>query len=391
MAEFTTPEFLLNHSTNENHQKMKSVIPADIDMSEGGHAWNMTRPTALMVAELCEFVLPEIIKLIFPEYSYGDFLDSHAKSRRMTRRDATASSGQITITGNVGTIIPAGSHFATASVNGDESVDYETLESAEIQASGTDSVLGSVTVDIQCTKTGIIGNTSPNTIVLVASRLTGIKSVTNEEAVTGGTEKEDDKSLIERIMAYDQSQGDNFVGSAADYKRWATEVPGVGSATIIPAQDTTGLVTIIITDQNGDPATELLCSAVYNHIMRLDSPNERLAPVNAYLKVTPPQATKIGIMATVELIDNATMESVKTAFAARLAAYLPVAMDDGEIKYTRVAAALASTDGVNDFSGLKIGLKDGDTVTYGTSNIAISSSQLPTIDIDDLALTAGTV
>ena len=385
MAEFTTPSFLLNRSTNDNHAKMREIIPADIDMSEGGHAWNMTRPTALIAAEICQFVLPEVIKLIFPQWSYGQFLDYHANDRGLVRREATAAYGQVTITGAAGSVIPAGSLFSTASINGASPVDYETLEEVTIPETET------VTVDVQCTQTGVIGNTGSNTIVLVSSRLTGIKSVSNAEPLTGGTEEEDDEALIQRISEYDRSQGDNYVGSVADYKRWATSVDGVGSATIISAQDTTGLVTIILTDSNGAAATEQLCTAVYNHIMRPDNPDERLAPVNALLSVVPPATMKIGIQATVELTDNATLESVREAFATKLAQYLPRAMDDEEIKYTRVAAALAATEGANDFSGLQIGLITDGAVSYGTSNIPITTRQLPTISIDDLILSAGTV
>ena len=385
MAEFETPVFLQNHSPEEVHELMKLILPDDIDVSQGGHAYNFTMPTALVVAEVCEFVLPEVIKLIFPQWSYGEFLDYHAKDRRLTRKAASAASGKLTITAPASTVIPAGSLFSTASVNGEPSVDYQTLETATVPESG------SVTVAIQCTQTGIVGNTQANTIVLVSSALTGIAAVTNEEAVTGGTEEEDDASLIQRIEAYDQSQGDNYVGSASDYKRWALEVSGVGDATVIPAQDTSGLVTIILTDANGAPATEQLCTSVYNHIMRPDSPNERLANVNAYLKVVPPDTTEIGIIATVELADDATLESVKTAYMAQLALYLPEALDAGEIKYSRVWAALSATEGVNDFTALQIGLKVNGEVTYGTSNIAITTSQLPTISPDDLILTAGTV
>lgn len=385
MAEFTIPEFLQNHSTNDNHKRMREIIPSDIDMSEGGHAWNMTRPSALLASRMCEFILPEVIKLIFPEYSYGEILDNHAKSRKMSRRAATAALGQITITGTANIKIPAGSLFSTPAVNGESSVDYETMEAATIPASG------SVTVDVQCTKTGTVGNTAANTIRMNSSRITGITDVNNEEPVMGGTEQESDDALIERILAYDRSQGDNYVGCVADYKRWAKEVPGVGEATVISAQDTSGLVTIIVTDANGDPATTQLCESVYNHIMRPDSPYERLAPVNAYLEVIPPYTAKISVTATVELIDGATLEAVKEDFAARLAAYLPVAMDEGEIKYTRVAAALAATEGANDYTGLQLGMKDGETVSWGTANIPITTSQLPTIDVDDLILTAGTV
>ena len=385
MAEFKTPAFLQNHSPEEVHALMKRVVPADIDMSAGSHAYNLTIATALAIAEVCEFVLPEVVKVIFPEYSYGEFLDGHARVNGMTRRSASAASGTITITGDPSTVIPAGSLFSTASVNDHPSVDYATLEDAEIPASGT------VTVDVACTKAGIIGNTTENTIVLVSSRLTGVKAVTNEKPLTGGTEEESDEALIARIVEFNKSQGESYVGSASDYKRWALSVDGVGSATVIPAQDTSGLVTIIITDSNGYPATEQLCTSVYNYIMNPDNPEERLAPINANLLVTPPTAVAISIRATVELDDEATMEAVKTEYAAQLARYLPVALEEGVIKYSRVAAALAAVKGVSDYSDLKFGLKDGEITKYSTSNVAITSNKLPTIDEDDLILTSGTV
>ena len=385
MEIFTTPAFLQNHSPEEVHARMKEILPKDLDLSEGGHAYNLTMPTALVVSEVCEFILPEVIKLIFPEYSYGEFVDGHAKVRGMTRRSATAASGDLTITGDPNTVIPAGSMFSTASVNEQPSVDYITLEAATITESG------SVKVVVECTKTGTGGNAPENTIVLVSSRLMGITAVTNEEPLTGGTEEEEDESLIARIVEFDRIQGESYVGNVSDYKRWALSVPGVGNANVIPAQDESGLVTIIITDSNGDPATDQLCESVYNYIMRPDNPSERRAPINASLKVTPPATMQLCVKASVELTDEATIEAVKAAYAAQLALYLPVAMSDGEIKYSRVSAVLASVDGANDFSGLEFGLKSGDTVTYGTSNIAITSYQLPTVDEDDLILTAGNV
>ena len=385
MAEFITPAFLQNNSTQEIFEKMKSIIPEDIDLSEDSHTWNFTYPTALVVSEVCEFILPEVIRLIFPTWSYGDFLDGHAKARGITRRPSTAATGSITITGAVGTVIPLGSLFATAAVNDEPSVDYETVESAEIPDSGT------VDVSVKCTQTGTIGNAGVGTVVLVGSRITGITAVTNPEEITGGTEEEDDATLISRIENYDQSQGDNFVGSASDYKRWAMSVPGVGEATVIPAQDDTGLVTIIITDANGAAATEDLCDSVYNYIMRPDAPYERLAPVNANLSVVPPSTTEIGIQATIELEPDATIESVRIAFLAQLNLYLPVAMDEQEIKYTRVAACLSAATGVADFKDLKIGAKSDGSITYGTANIPVTTTQLPTVSEDDLLLTTGTV
>lgn len=382
MAEFTLPAFLQKHSTDDIHEKMRAILPPDLDMSEGGHAWNMTRPTALVIAELCEFVLPEVIKLIFPEWSYGEFLDGHAKARGITRRPAAYANGEITITGAEKTEIPAGSLFSTAAINDEPSVDYETLETVVIPGSGT------VTAAVRCTQAGIIGNATAGAIEIVSSRLTGITGVANTAGITGGTEEESDESLIERIAEYDKSQGDSYTGTPSDYKRWAKSVAGVGDATVISAQDDSGLVTIILTDSNGDPATELLCTTVYNYIMRPDAPEERLAPINAFLKVTPPMTLAIGIQATVELEDDATIESVKADFLAQIALYLPVALSEGEVKYTRVGAILSAIDGVNDFKDLKLGAVGA---AYGTGNIAITTNQLPVMDKEDCTLTAGTV
>lgn len=387
MSEFNTPEFLQNRSVEDFHQLMKTILPTDIDLSEGGHGWNLTRPTALVAAEISEFILPEVVKLIFPEWSYGEFLDGHAKSRGITRRAATAATGELTITGAINTVIPAGSLFSTASVNDVPSVDYMTLEEAVIPEAG------SITVDIQCTQTGTVGNTAKQTIILVAGKISGISAVINEADVTGGTEEEDDDSLKNRIGEYDKSQGDNFVGSPADYKRWAKSVPGVGEVTVIPAQDDSGIVTLVLTDANGLPATQVLQDRVYNYIMRPDDPGERLTNPNARLVVTAPATMAIGVMATIELTDGATLESVKNAFISNLSLYLPEAMEQKEVKLTRVASALSSTAGVNDFdtASLKIGVKIAGAISYGTENIPIEITQLPTVEAEDLVFTSGTV
>lgn len=386
MAEFKTPEFLQNKSTDNIHKDMLGQLPTDIDTSEGNHVWNLTRPTALVTAEICQFILPEVIKLIFPEWSYGSFLDAHAKTRNISRRAAVAANGFLTITaGDKEITIPAGSLFATASINDEPSVDYETLEEVTIPANE------SVQVEIQCTQTGIIGNTQAGTIVLVASKLTGVAAVINEAAIMGGTEEEDDETLIGRVEEYDRTQGDSFVGNVSDYRRWATSVDGVGEVTVIPATDDSGLVTIIVTDLNGDPATAGLCENVYNYIMRPDDPPSRLAPVNALLLVKAPDTTPIGVKVIVELDKDVDIEAVKEAFMAQLALYLPVALDEGEVKLTQVGAVLSAIPGVNDYRELQIGAKINGTITYGTTNIPITNTMLPVINEEDLIMESGTV
>ena len=386
MAEFTTPTFLENYTVDDIYATMSQILPADIDRSEGSHVWNLTRPTALVLAEICEFVLPQVVQLIFPEWSYGDFLDAHAQTRGLTRKAATAATGEVTFTGLANTLIPAGTVVSTASLNSeDPSISYATTEEATIPASGT------VTVDVECTETGTVGNTIANTIIILASTVTGITAVTNADEIDGGTDTEDDASLIARIEEYDSTQGDSYIGNIADYKRWALSVSGVGNAAVIPANDTTGLVTIILTDSNGDPANETLCDAVYNYIMQPEAPASRLAPINALLSVEAPETISLGIIATVELEEGATLEAVKSGFYNNLVEYLPEALSDEEIKVTKIEACLSNTAGVNDFQGVEIGIISSGTVSYSNQNIAIASTQLPTVLESNLLLTAGTV
>lgn len=389
MAEFETPSFLQNRSTDEIYEKIKSILPKDIDLSAGGHGWNMTRPIALIGAEICEFVLPEVVKLILPEWSYGEFLVGHAKGRGIYPREATAATGEITITGKVESTIPAGSLFSVPSVNGEPSIDYATIADAvipKIEEGDTNSV----TVGVVCTQKGTIGNTGPNTIVLASSKLTGITSVTNENAIEGGQERESDAELLEKIEEYDKTQGYSFVGNESDYKRWAQEA-GAGSVSVISAEDESGLVTLIITDPDGNLPDDILKDKVYDHIMSPNDREARLAPVGAILSVVAPSTCAISIKATIELEPAATIESVKAKFAPQIALYLAEALDEGEIKYSQIWAVLAGISGVADFKDLQIGEISNGVATYGTSNIPLTDRQLPTVSADNLILTEGTV
>lgn len=384
MAEFETPSFLKNRSTDELFEKIKTILPKDIDLSAGGHGWNMTRPTALIGAEICEFILPEVIKLILPESSYGDFLDGHAKGRGIYRKEATAASGYITIAGAKDSLIPKGSLFSVPAVNDEPSIDYATTEDAIIPQEG------SVTVKIVCTKTGIVGNTGANTIVLVSSKLTGITSVINELPVDGGTERESDESLVEKINNYDKTQGYSFVGNEEDYKRWAKEA-GAGGVSVITPEDDSGLVTLIITDPYGNLPNPGLIDAVYKYIMMPDDRESRRAPIGASLAVQAPATCEIGIKAVIELEATFTIEAVKEKFASAVAIYLAEALDEGEIKYSQIWAVLAGINGVADFKDLQIGIITGGTANYGTSNIPLTDKQLPTVSVGNLILTEGTV
>ncbi len=374
--DLTLAEFLSNKSMNEIHDFMLSELPEDMDKSQGQHVYNLTRPTALIVSELCQQTLPEIIRLIFPMWAYGEWLDYHASVRGITRRPATASSGNLVLTVTPGTEIPVGAEFSTASIDGQPAIMFRVTEAKHADTS-------TVTVPVECTQTGPVGNVAARSIVFKVTKLDGVKTVENPEDITGGTEMESDESLRERILEVDRAKSISYVGSVADYKRWSKEVAGVGEATVIPARDDSGLVTVVITDSNGDPANEALCKAVYDHIMSPDDPELRLTPPNARLLVAPPETLTLSISATVELLPAYSLESVSEKFLTAAQAYLATARTDQEIRFTQIGRILAGTEGVYDYDFL--------TINDGTENIPITTVQLPQVGRESVELRRGVV
>jgi uncharacterized phage protein gp47/JayE len=372
MQDMEIPEFLQNYDEDSIHEEMLDLIPDEYDKSEGQHFYNFTRPTAAIVSQLRGFNIPEAIKLIWPKFSNGEYLDYHAELRNISRKEAQYATGEITFTGTPGTVIPASYTVSTESKNDIPSQDYYTLERCTIGEDGT------VTVAATASVAGSDGNTASNTIVVNTTSFDDVLSVTNSAPFIGGMDEEDDESLYARISEYDKTQGDSNIGNPSDYKRWAESIPGTGTAKVIRPTDTSGLVTIVLTDGNGEPATEALCKTVYDYIISPDDENARIAPCGAFLKVIPPTTSTITVSAMVELTAG-TIASVTATFAERLKEYFPTAIENKEILYQKVANILGDIEGVYDFSSL---LVNNDTI-----NIPLDDGVFPIVDTTNITLT----
>lgn len=376
MAEFPIPEVLEQQTVDNIHERMLEEID-DIDKSEGSFLWDCTRPSATELSYFSQFILPEGIRTAFPKYSYGTYLDDLAKSNSLSRKEALFATGTVTVTGTPGTEIPLLSVFSTASTAGTDPIEFVTTEATVIPDSGT------VDIPISSYYSGAHGNVSAGTIVMKSPDLPDdITGVTNTEATTGGVDAESDDSLRQRIEDVEQSKGVSYVGSKSDYKRWAEEVDGVGEAIVVPAQDNSGTVTIILTDANGNPASTELCTAVYNHIMGvLENQDDRLANINAKLVVNAPALIKIAVSAAVELTGEKSLDEVKNAFVAALNKYLIDASNTGTVRYSGVTQALYSIPGIADYSNV--------LVNGGTANITVNDNELAVTSASDITLTEG--
>lgn len=379
MSDFPIPAIIDEQTVENIHERLLSAHPDEMDKSEGQFLWDNTRGTALELAYFSQFVVVEALKAFFPKYSYGEYLDELADGNGLTRKPATQAVGEITVSGAEGTPIPIGSIFSTESSAGVESIDFETTQEATIPASG------SVSIPIRCTEAGSNGNVTAQAITLKSSDLSSdISGVVNASATEGGTDEESDDALRKRIEDVEQSKGVSHVGSKADYKRWAESVDGVGEALVVPAQDDSGTVTIILTDANGKPASSKLCTEVYNEIIGTkEDESDRKVNVNATLEVKAPSLISITVTATVELDGTASLEEVKASYVEALNEYLLTASDEtvGEVKHSQICKVLLNVKGVSDYSAVKL--------NGGTSNISLAIDELAVASVDTVTLTEG--
>lgn len=372
--EIILPGFLQNSSEDEIHGKMLDNLPEDIDKSEGGFPWDFTRPTAIEISELKEYVLVEVLKSLFPstcEESY--LLDLHGNSRGITRREAVNATGSVTVTAAAGTVIPLGYIFSTEADDDGNTVSFISTEEVTVDSSGI------CKVPVEAEEGGAEGNVLPNTVVLQVGDETGnilddITAVTNPESMSGGLDEEDDDDYRERIVEYYQSQDISFVGNLADYKRWALSVAGVGAVTVIPAKDSSATVTLILTDQNGQPAEKALRDAVYDYIMAPDNPEERLAPIGAKLVIGEPEAAEINVSMTVYL-DGITKEQAQIAIKAGLNAYLASCVEDNVVRLSGVYGMLSGISGIYDYTTVEL----SSSQTTGSENLVVPEGMRPVL------------
>ena len=369
IPEFIPPSFLSDQDAETIHKRMMENLPPDIDDMENGFPWDFTKPTALEKAEMLEFHLVETLKIMFPMWAYDEWLDYHAKGRGITRKPANAASGELLITGISGTTIPAGFKFAAPATADTPAIEYQTTEKYTIGEDGT------VRVQITAVEAGPKGNVPANTVTLMMTPIKGITSITNEANITGGTEVESDDELRNRIMEIDAASEASFVGSDGDYKRWAEDVPGMGTALVMPEWAGPGTVKVVVIDANGQPANTAIIAAVYDNIMSPGDRLQRKAPIGATVTIEAPTAKELNYTFTLELKAGENQEIVLERFKAQLRTYYVEAKKDGVVRYNRVSSILTNTDGVKDFTDL--------TINGGTVNIDLEEDEYPVTGIVD--------
>lgn len=269
-----------------------------------------------------------LIKQFFPDTADTAFLEKHAGLRGLRRRNATYAAGKgATVSGNPDAVIAVGLQIKT-----EDGRFYETTESAVIPAGG------SAVVAVRSLATGAAQNIKTATKGSFMAAPVGVSSDVILNDVVGGTNKESDSSLLERLL--NKIRRPAAGGNRYDYKDWALDVDGVEQAYVYPLRRGLGTVDIAITADNDVPNDDT--------VRRAQAYIDDERPVTAKeSKVVKPDVTKVNFNIQVK-ISGVALNDIKTAIRNALTDYFNGLIPGDDLIVSQCEAVVSDLIGVVD-------------------------------------------
>lgn len=330
----------------------------DIDTREGSFVSDLTAPVANTIYNLY-MAMNALIPIAFVDATSGEYIDRRAGEYGIVRKEGVKARANLQFTGEDGTSVPAGSAFTT-----NTGLEFVTLEDARIAD-------GAAQASSEAAETGAQYNVEGGSITEQYQVIAGLTSVTNE-AATGGIDQETDKALMERLNLFRQRPATS--GNVHHYVMWAMETDGIGGAKVTPLENGPGTVGVLIADSEKGPVSDNLVEKATAHIAEKH-------PVGAQVTVESVQPLTVNVNASVKLTGLVNLSTIQAAFAEKVQNYLKnlaksyfesTELRTYELPINAVGAFLINTDGVLDYSDLKIN---------GTaSNLQIGAKRVPVLE-----------
>ncbi|MBW2672331.1 MAG: baseplate J/gp47 family protein [Deltaproteobacteria bacterium] len=166
----------------DKEERARALFGESVNLQENSPLGLFIRLNAWEEARLWQIV-EEVYYSRFIDTAEGESLDLLVSHIGMTRTPAVKATGEITISGTDGVIVPEG--FVVQTVDGCQFVTTE-----EVTISGETAI-----APIEAVVAGAAGNVPAYTITQIVNPLPGVSTVTNESPTTGGKDRESDTDL----------------------------------------------------------------------------------------------------------------------------------------------------------------------------------------------------
>lgn len=366
-----TPDSILERLIADTNAGIDPSDPAYADTVAGGIWDDLNRADALEFDRVYDR-LNEVAAAAIPGLSFGAFLDAWAGSLGLDRKDAAPAGGEVTFTGDDGTVIPVGAQVSTEQTSPDEDpLTYTT------SAGGTISG-GEVTLAVAAVDPGSAGNVPANTLTILDTAIAGV-TVSNAAAITGGADVETDEALQKRIAR--KLASPPGPGNVDYYVNIALNKPGVEFVTVQANTPSLGHVTVVIRDVNNDPAPGALVDELQADLDPSGSASQGAgqATIGATVHVTTPTSLAVTVEAELVLAPGFTLDGAAGTRAvgldveASIARYVNRLPVGGDVLHNLVISAIVPVTGVVnvDETTLEINGVVGD--------LAVSSTQVASL------------
>lgn len=232
---------------------------------------------------------------------------------------------------------------------------------ATIAAGSTDSPSAGVTAE----EPGAAYNVSSGTITVLEDTVSGVDSVTNALAATGGVDAESDIAYKNRFQSYVEGLART---NLSGLKAGALSVEGITSVSVVelfpPVSDVN--VEIYVDDGTSDGVSDALKQDVQDKIDgdgTEANPGYRAAGVNVNVKA--PGIVTQDIEATVSVFSGVDTGQLETDVINALTAYVNTLGVGADIIYNEIVAAIMGVYGVTDVN-----------LTTPAANVTIAASQV---------------
>ena len=286
----------------------------------------------------------------FPQTAAGEYLDQHAFLRGLKRKEAAQAVGVIRFhvdqAGSTDLTIPAGTVCMTAGL-----VRFETTEAAVLRS-------GSLYVDApaRAVEPGAAGNAAAGTILTMAVAPVGVSRCSNPEGFTGGTDKEDDEKLRERVLETYRRLPNG--ANAAFYEQGALSFPEVTAVAVLPKRRGTGTVDVVVATAAGAPDEELL------ETLTADFQERREIAVD--VQVLAPKEKMVDVSVTVAAKEGSDAASVQTAVEQALRSWFNGGLLGQDVLRARLGAVIFGVEGVENYD-----------LTAPAEDVAVEQDELP--------------
>nr|WP_279183898.1 baseplate J/gp47 family protein [Acetobacter syzygii] len=302
-----------------------------------------------------QFIALQILSRTRLATSIGADADSFVGDFGLTREGGTAATGVVRFTSftpdNQSATIAVGTPVKTASniiydvVEDSTNSAWSAADNAYIRSAGT----ASITVPVQCEVAGTAGNVAAGAICLLGSAISGIDTVTNDAALTNGSDGETDAALRTRFVSYINSRSK---ATLAAIENAITDVSADLIYQVIENADASGAflpgnVVAFIDDGSGD-VSDVVIDEVYAAI-------DDVRPAAVSVQVVRPKVVRPPVAMTVSVNSMGDLPTIQTMISTNIATYLNGLTIGESASYSRlIQIAYASSTAVTNVSGVTL-------------------------------------